>query len=79
MLFISNAGLTTLSPGVAVKFAVGQVDAEYEAWEGDPGSDFRDDKHCVNTGGGYTEVSILVCKTYMLVIHSNLKQKGCTC
>lgn len=38
--------------------------------------DFRDDEHCINTGGGYTNVTILVCRTYRLVIHRNLKQKA---
>ena len=36
--------------------------------------DFRDDEHCINTGGGYAEVIILICRTYRLVIHRNLKQ-----
>lgn len=73
ILFISTAGLTTLSLGVASKFTIGQVDTEYEPWEGDLGMDFRDDKHCLYTGGGYTEVFILVCMTHMLSIHSGLK------
>ena len=52
MLFITSTELTTLSPGVAAKFTVGQVDTEYEPGEGDLGTDFRDDKHCIDTGGG---------------------------
>lgn len=33
---------------------------------------FRDDEHCINTGGGYAEVIVLICRTYRLVIHRNL-------
>lgn len=76
MLLISTAELTTLSLGVVAKFTIGQVDTEYEPWEGDLGMDFRDDKHCFNTSSGYAEVTILVRRIYRLVIHRNLKQKA---
>ena len=49
---------------------------EYEPWEGYLGIDSRDDDHCINTGGGDTEVTSLVCSRYRLVIHRNLKQKA---
>lgn len=34
--------------------------------------DFRDDKHCINTSGGHTEITVLVCRIYMPVIDGNL-------
>lgn len=76
VLLISTAELTTLSLSVVAKFTIGQVDTEYEPREGNLGMDFGDDKHCINTSGSYTEVTILVCRTYRLVIHRNLKQKA---
>lgn len=75
MLYISTAELTTLSLRVVAKYTIGQVDTEYEPREGDLGLNFRDDEHCINTSGNYTEIPILVCRTNRLVIHRNLKQK----
>lgn len=75
ILVISATGLTTLSLRVSAKFTIRQGDTEYESGEGDLGMNFWDDEHCINTGGGYTEVTILVCRPYRLVIYGNLKQR----
>lgn len=75
MLQIFAAGLTTLSFGVATKGTIGQVDAEYEPWEGDFGLDFRDDKYRINPSGGNPEVTVLVGRTHVFVIHRNLQTK----
>lgn len=71
-----DSELTTLSLCVVSKFFIRQVNTKYKSRKGDLGMNCRDDDHCINTGGGYADVTILVCRTNRFVVNSNLKQKA---